>query len=128
MLKVLIFAKRRPGTTREQLMEVYEKAHIPMTSDLVRRKKLPPLVDYRRNYLRQETSQGHEGPTTAGNLDFDVMTEVWFADESGFAANRVALQNPEIAQMIQDDLTSFLDVASMRYVMVDEYRGGGESV
>lgn len=127
MIKVLIFAKRRPDISRERLMEVYEQAHIPLTSDLVRRGKLPPLADYRRNYLRHDTFQGHSGPSGAGSgLDFDVITEVWFADDSGFAANRLALQNPEIAQMIHEDLASFLDIPSMRYILVDECRGGGE--
>ena len=122
MFKVMIFAKRKPGLDRVGLIALYENAHIPMTNDLVGKGRIPPLHDYRRNYLV------HDSPLNIGPaLDFDVVTEATFADRAAFEANREALAEPDLAKLIGEDMAEMLDLATLRYVVVDEYRGGGEA-
>lgn len=119
MFKILIFAKRAPGLTREQFIERYESVHIPLTNDLVSRGALPPLLSYKRNYVQ------HDNKNNIGSLEFDVVTEACFADEATFLQNRVGLEDPEIAKIVMEDMQGLLDLSDVRYIVVDEHAGGG---
>ncbi|AMK19574.1 ethyl tert-butyl ether degradation EthD [Sphingobium sp. MI1205] len=121
MFKIMIFARRKAGLSREELMSIYEEEHIALTNDLVAQEKLPPMVDYRRNYI------DHDSAMNVGAIDFDVVTEVWFEDQAGFEANRRGLSDPQVAQLVGEDMAKFLDLTDIRYVVVDERRGGGEA-
>lgn len=74
--KILIFMKRREGLSVEAFRDYYENRHVPLClkySAGVRR--------YVRRYVQglidQETGQPRE-------LDFDVVTELWFDDRATF--------------------------------------------
>ena len=75
--KILLFMKRRPGMTCEAFREYYEKHHVPLcekyTSSGVRR--------YVRRFLAPQPN-----PQTGATeeLQFDVITELWFEDEATF--------------------------------------------
>jgi hypothetical protein len=75
--KILLFMKRRPGMTFEAFREYYENHHVPLcekyTSSGVKR--------YVRRFLTP-----HPGPGTGATeeLQFDVITELWFEDEATF--------------------------------------------
>jgi hypothetical protein len=119
MFKILIFAKKRAELSRGAFIAAYENVHVPLSTELANRGKIPHLLDYRRNFIL------HDSPFNIGSaVDFDVVTEAIFADEAAFHANRTGLSDPEVAKIVGEDLAAFLDVATMRYVVVEEYRGG----
>lgn len=118
MIKVMIFARRKPGLDRETFISLYETTHLDLADRFVAEGVLSPMVDYRRNYLLKD-DEANIGITP----EFDVVTEAWFRDQASFAANREATSRPEIARLIFDDMNTFLDLSSLVYVVVDERRG-----
>lgn len=119
MFKVIILAKRKPGIDRQTLIKLYEEDHIALVDKLVGEGRLPALVDYRRNYI------AHDDALNIGSTEFDVITEAVFADRAGFEANRNGLTDPEVAQLVGSDMAAFLDMTDLRYLVVDQYAGGG---
>lgn len=119
MFKVLIFGKRKPGLTREQFIDQYEKVHIPLTVRLADEGKIPALVSYKRNFIR------HDDPLNIGSVDYDVVTEACYADRAGFEGNRAGLTDPGVAELVQRDMAELLDLTDVHYLIVDEFSGGG---
>lgn len=118
MFKVLILAKRRPGIDRATLVRLYEDDHIALADRLVGEGRLPPLVEYRRNYIV------HDDPLNIGDTEFDVVTEAVFADRAAFEANRNGLADQDVARLVGEDMAAFLDLTDIRYLVVDQFVGG----
>lgn len=55
---------------------------------------LPGILDYRRNYVGREGAFVYPG---AAPMDFDVVTEQWFADREAYEAFIAKATDPEIA-------------------------------
>lgn len=119
MFKILIFARRKPGLTREQFIAQYEEVHIPLTIRLVDEGKIPPLLSYKRNYIR------HDDELNIGSVEYDVVTEAVYPNRAGFEANRSGLTDAVVAELVGKDMEALLDLTDVKYIMVDEYSGGG---
>jgi hypothetical protein len=119
MFKIMVFARMKPGLNREDLIARYEGTHIPLTDSLVDNGLLPAMADYRRNYIV------HTDERNVGHVEYDVVTEAWFANADIFEENRNGLQNADVAAAVGEDLASFLDLESMKMVVIEEHRGGG---
>ncbi|UVO54266.1 EthD domain-containing protein [Sphingomonas sp. SUN039] len=65
--KLLIFMKRRPGMSLTEFRDYYENRHIPLCMTYMR-----GVECYRRRYL--------EPATDGAEMDFDVITELGFAE------------------------------------------------
>jgi hypothetical protein len=69
--KVVIFLKRKPGMSIAEFREYYETVHRRKAEKYTS----PSMIRYVRRYVEPvpnlETGQ-------SGELDFDVMTEMWF--------------------------------------------------
>jgi EthD domain len=75
--KILLFMKRRPGMTFEAFRDYYENHHV-----LVCEKYISSGVSrYVRRFL---TPQPNPGTGATEDLQFDVITELWFEDEATF--------------------------------------------
>lgn len=90
--------KRR--TRNARVIDYYEGKHIPLILSLA----AAPLI-YKRRYLVRDQEL-----TKNGNLvDYDVMTELGFADQEEFASWMGKLSAPGIAEQIAEDEGRFLD-------------------
>lgn len=72
MFKCIALLKKKPGLSRAEFIEYYENRH-----SVLARKLLPGIRDYRRNFLDPDGAVLSPG---APAIDFDVVTEMWFAD------------------------------------------------
>ena len=74
MVKAIYLVKKKPGLTPAEFRKHYEEVYVPLALSLYRtiRKSV-------RNYTIPS-----DIPTTAVDLDFDCLTEVWFDDMEGF--------------------------------------------
>ena len=111
MPKLIALISKQPQISREAFQEYYEENHAP----LIRR--LLPMIDrYTRSYLPAES----DTPARAGQADFDVLTELWFANAADLASFWKRIREPEVAAAIRADEAHFL--ISDRTVMytVDE--------
>ena len=113
MKKTIVLLTRKPGTTLEAFKQHYETVHAPGAIE-----RIPPLAraDYRRNFI--------EGPSsdTLPRPDFDVITEITFADDADYEAFRRALEDPAVQAWIAQDEARFSDRSLTRSYTVTEHR------
>ncbi len=74
IFKVLIFLKRRSGMSHDEFRDYYENAHSKLCE-----KYAAGARRYVRRYV-QPVANLETGE--AGELDFDVITELWFDDRA----------------------------------------------
>ena len=118
MFKVMIFARRRADLDRETFISLYENQHMVGVAKAIAEGTMPRSKDFRRNYLIKDHTANIGSPP-----DFDVVTEVWHESEATYAEIRAAVNRPEDAQAIMDELATFLDLTSLTYVVVEEHCG-----
>lgn len=113
MFKSIALLKCKEGLSRADFIDYYETQHAPLICSL-----LPQVCGYRRNFLRAE---GAFINASAAEPDYDVITELWFADKAAYGAAMLLCADPVIAQKIADDEAHFLNRAHTRMFQVDEY-------
>ncbi len=113
MYKSIALLKRKPGLSREAFIDYYENRHVPLIRSL-----LPQICGYRRNFICPE---GAYINAAAAERDFDVITEIWFADLAAYNAAMALSAQPEIGQRIAEDEENFLDRSHTRMFVVDEH-------
>ena len=114
MIKLIGLLRKKPGITRDALIDHYENKHVPLVSRLV-----PIGRDYRRSYTDRIRVNGQE---VDGAFEYDVISEVWFDATEDYAAFAEAMRKPEVIQQIVADEEEFLDRSASRILMVTEYR------
>ena len=107
MLKVFAFLAKRPDIEREAFVDYYEKHHVPLVCSLA-----PTPLVYKRNYL----VRGDDFNREDDSIDFDVVTELVFADRSAFLDWIQKLS----VDAIGEDEARFLDRSRTRAYVVEE--------
>jgi uncharacterized protein (TIGR02118 family) len=112
MKKTIVLLTRKPGTTPEQFKHHYETVHAPGAIE-----RIPALAraDYRRNFI--ENSEAGTLPRP----DFDVITEIAFADDADYEAFRRSLEDPAVQAWIAQDEARFSDPGMTRSYTVTEH-------
>jgi uncharacterized protein (TIGR02118 family) len=110
MKKTIVLLTRKPGTSLEDFQRYYETRHAPGAIE-----RIPALgrADYRRNFI--ESPMGD-----APRLDFDVITEITFADDADYDDFRRSLSEPAVQAWIAEDEARFSDPNLTRSYMVSE--------
>lgn len=103
---ILIFLKRRPGMALDEFRDYYENHHVPLCM-----KYMAGARRYFRRYIHTQTET---------ELEFDVITELWFDDRTAFEnalnfAGRGILPKEVIA-----DEARFLDRSKTKFTWVVE--------
>lgn len=113
MNKTIVLLTRKPGTSLEQFRHYYETAHAPGAIE-----RIPALAraDYRRNFIESSASD------TLPRPDFDVITEISFADDADYDAFRRSLEDPAVQAWIAEDEERFSDRGLTRSYTVSEHR------
>ena len=111
MFKVFGFLSKKAGLSLREFIDHYETKHVPLIFGLA-----PTPLVYKRRYL----SATGKLTTQGGEVDFDVMTELVFADRAAFEAWMAALAKPEASRLVIADEERFLDRSRTRAYVVDE--------
>jgi hypothetical protein len=108
MLKVFAFLTKRPDLETRAFIDYYENHHVPLVCSLA-----PPPLVYKRNYLARgdDFNREHE------SIDFDVVTELVFADRPAFVA---WIQKLSVAAIGEDE-GRFLDRSRTRSYVIEEH-------
>lgn len=104
--KVLLFMKRRPDITFDEFQAYYENHHAPLCQ-----KYLKGVKRYIRRYT---TPQIHPENGAGDDLGFDVITELWFDDESVFKGTIDYLSTAIMPDEIIEDERKLFDRSSFR--------------
>ena len=111
MFRVFGFLTKKDGLSMQEFVEYYEKTHVPMICNLA-----PVPAVYKRRYLT-----GERLTTEGGEVDFDVMTELIFADRNVFDDWMAALAKPGVGARIVADEERFLNRTRTRAYVVEEH-------
>jgi len=115
MFKLIVLAKRRPGMTREEFRDYYEKHHAVLVRNLT-----PLMRKYRRNYLAPLTGTGPL-PGTEQEPPFDCVTEAWFDRAEDFQRTVAQLAaQPEKTAALASDEEQLFDRATIRMFAAHE--------
>ncbi|MFK7733738.1 MAG: EthD domain-containing protein [Pseudomonadales bacterium] len=112
MIKMITTLKKKSGMSTERFRAYYENHH-----RLIGEKYLKGYASrYVRRYLNPV-------PDEFGELlapEFDVLLEIWFADEVALQACMVKLNEPTVAEEIAVDEEKLFDRSLKRSYTVDE--------
>lgn len=113
MYKVLAFLCKKEELTMAEFIDYYEIHHVPLVLSLA---ATPPV--YKRRYLvrDQELAQGGQV------VDFDVVTELGFADAEAFHRDwlQPLVLSEEGNKVIAEDEERFLKRERTRAYAIDE--------
>lgn len=110
--KILIFLKRRPGLSLDEFRDYYEIKHIPLC-----KKYMSGVQRYFRRYVQLLPDPVTGAPI---ELDFDVITELWFNDKKMFElVLEYGTRGQMPAEVIADEERVF-DRSKIRYAAVTE--------
>ena len=113
-VKFIALVKRRPDLSMEAFKDYYENQHAPLCARI-----LPPTSEYRRNYVTRNTKVQDIDPPQL-DIEYDVVTEVWFDTVEQFSAFNDATARPEIREQLIADELKFTDRDSIRVSVVHE--------
>lgn len=112
MLKILSYLAKRDGMATDDFIDYYENHHVPLILSLA-----PPPIVYKRHYLQRGA------PVNLGDaqLDFDVVTELAFADPAAFQSWMGAVSQGDAGERVATDEARFLDRSRTRFCAVSDY-------
>lgn len=113
MIKLLSVKTRREGSTREDFRSHYEERHVPLGLGFIDRFRW-------RKYVRN-----HVLEVRAGRVDFDCLTEFWFASREDQESTRRFAASPDFGVLDEDD-PRFLDVSKRLSFEQEERLVAGE--
>jgi uncharacterized protein (TIGR02118 family) len=110
--KILMFMKRRPGMSFEAFQDYYENHHAPLCQ-----KYASGISRYMRRFITP-----HPNPETGANeeLQFDVITELWFEDEATFRGTVKYLATSIMPDEVVEDEKQLFDRSKTRMATVIE--------
>lgn len=109
-VKVIVFLKKKPGTSREHFERYYDEKHAPLALTLVG----SPMGKYTRNYLKSDPANAQH------DLTCDGITEFWFRTEQDWKEFNELRASPEITKILDADEANFVDISNIRYSIVRE--------
>ena len=110
MVKLVFMLKRRPGMSREEFLRYYEQHHARLGE-----KYVPNAVRYVRRFIDPMA-----GPSGGGDADYDVLTELWFANQGEVDKAMKLLSDPKVHAEIEADEKVLFDRAATRMYMITE--------
>jgi uncharacterized protein (TIGR02118 family) len=110
--KILLFMKRRPGMSMQAFEDYYENHHVPLAM-----KYSSSIARYVRRYIT-----AHPNPETGATdeLQYDVITELWFDDEATFRGTLNYLSTSVMPDEIVEDEKQLFHRPTMRIATVVE--------
>jgi hypothetical protein len=112
MFKVLLLLKRRTGMSMADFRSYYEDHHSKLGM-----KHGMTVKRYIRRYV---TPLSDPAKVLPGELDFDVITELWFDDQAAFEKMLQHLSKPEVAEEVVTDEENLFDRSKTRIITVNE--------
>jgi hypothetical protein len=111
MIKMVFMLKRRPGMSRADFIQYYESHHARLGE-----KYVPNAVRYVRRFLDPVP-----GPWSKPADEFDVMTELWFANKQEADRAMAHLSEPKIHDEIAADEERLFDRTRSQVYLITEH-------
>lgn len=112
MFKIAILLKRNPALSMDEFIKYYEGVHAPLAAPL-----LAGVKRYIRHFLHPYSNAVYSG----GDAAYDVVTEFWFDDRSGFDRCMAALSKPDVVAVLGPDEEKLFDRSALRFMVIEEH-------
>jgi EthD domain-containing protein len=112
VLRILSYLAKRDGMATDDFIDYYENRHVPLILSLA-----PPPGVYKRHYLQR----GDAVNLGEAHLDFDVVTELAFADRAAFLSWIDAVSQGDAGERVAADEARFLERSRTRSCVVSDY-------
>jgi EthD domain-containing protein len=113
VFKTIALLRRKSGMSRADFIDYYENHH-----SVLIRKLQPKIREYRRNYI--DFGNGFIS-TVERELDFDVITEIWYDDRAAYEESMEIWNDPALSELRINDEMRFLDMSKIHFFIVDEH-------
>lgn len=113
MFKIAILLKRNPALSMAEFIKYYEGVHAPLAAPL-----LAGVKKYVRHFLHPYSNAVY---AAAGEAAYDVVTEFWFDERSGFDRCMAALSSPEVVAILGPDEEKLFDRSALRIMVIEEH-------
>jgi hypothetical protein len=117
VFKIFAFLSRRGDLETRAFIDYYENHHVPLIQSLA---PTPPV--YKRSYLLRGDELNRQEDET---IDFDVVTELVFADRAAYLAWGAAVGAGDGGARIAADELEFLDRSRTRSYVIEEHTTSG---
>jgi hypothetical protein len=115
MIKMVTLMPRRPGMSRSEFIEYYEKHHVPLSFSL-----FPQIRRMVRNYPSTDNLH-YIAAAAISKVSFDAVVEHWFTDQASFDEMMAQFANdPQKFEMLAADEAKFCDREHTIMFMVEE--------
>jgi uncharacterized protein (TIGR02118 family) len=115
MIKMITLIARKPGITRAQFIDYYERRHAPMSSKL-----MPQIAKYVRNYPTGTENLHYAGKVHVAHIPYDAVTEHWFEDRAAFDDMMHSFTtDPEKFKAFDEDEEKFIDKTRIVMFLVE---------
>ncbi|NCN83850.1 MAG: EthD domain-containing protein [Sphingomonadales bacterium] len=111
MIKHFFLISKKPELSAEQFRAYYEANHVPLIKRL-----LPMFAHYQRHYIDRSESRIDAKQT---DPDFDVITEIHFADQADYDAFLKTASDQDVLAQIRADEANFLISDATRSLRID---------
>lgn len=111
MFKTVEFLVRKPGISREQFREHYEKKHRPLAFAT-----FPQILKHVRNYPDENPEMwpaGMEQP-------WDCIVEIYYRNRAGYEELKAFMEDPVLNREVLADGEEFLDIGKCGRLIVDD--------
>jgi hypothetical protein len=109
-VKLVFMLKRRAGMSRQEFLKYYETHHARLGE-----KYVPNATRYVRRFLDPMA-----GPSGGGDAEFDVLTELWFANQAEMDKAMKLLSDPKVHAEIEADEKVLFDRSATRMYVITE--------
>lgn len=117
MIKQIALLKAKAGMDHEAFVKRYEEGHVPLIEELV-----PHHDEYRRNFIIPgslvQLDHIEDAPPPP---DFDVITALWYKDQSKLADLSRDLAETDKGEQIAEDETHLFDRTKMVMFAAEEH-------
>lgn len=114
MVKLLMMLKKNEALTTEQFRKHYEDVHARIGAKYLKGRAV--------RYVRRFLDPIPDRVTGAvPETDYDVITEIWFADEEGFKAALARLSQPDASAEITADERILFERSRHRFYRLTEH-------
>jgi uncharacterized protein (TIGR02118 family) len=111
--KILMFMKRRAGMSFEAFQSYYETNHAPLCE-----KYASGISRYLRRFI---TPRPNPETGATEELQFDVITELWFEDEATFKGTVKYLETSIMPDEVVEDEKQLFDRSKTRMATIVEF-------
>jgi len=120
VIKLINLLKRNPRLSFEEFKNYYETKH-----RLIGIEHVPQALYYARRYLRPQSNNPFEGYEATS--DFDVITELWFADRAAYEESIAHISLSEVMALVVEDEEKVCDRDKGRFFLIEDERVDGRA-